>query len=162
MKSSMLVKSILAIGLLAAMPAAEARGFGGGYRGGFRGGFRSGVVIGPAFGPAYGPWGYWGPYSYPGYGYYGYPGYYGGFSVPLNSHRNQGQVKIDTKQKDAQVYINGAYAGIAKDMKSTWLKEGTYDLELRAPDGQNYTTQIYIAPGKTVHVRPDLPADTRS
>jgi len=34
---------------------------------------------------------------------YGYGGYYG---VP-----NAGQVKLDTKVKDAQVFVDGAYAG---------------------------------------------------
>lgn len=145
MKKTMLAKTLLAVGMLAAvMPAAEARGF------------RGGVFVGPVITPAYGPWGYWGGYGYPGY--LG-PSYYGGFGY---SHPNAGQLKIDTKQKDAQVYINGAYAGLAKEMKSTWLKQGTYDLELRAPDGQNYQQQIYVVSGKTMHVHPQLPADIHS
>ena len=43
-------------------------------------------------------WGsYWGPYWSPVYGgFYAYP--------------NSGEVKLDTKVKDAQVFINGAYA----------------------------------------------------
>jgi len=149
MKTTMLAKSVLALGMvLAAMPTAEARGF------------RGGIYVGPVVTPIYRPfgYGYWGPYGYPGY----YGGYYGGFGYPVSSHPNAGQVKIDTKQKDAQVFINGAYAGLAKDMKSTWLKEGTYDLELRAPDGQNFTTQIYVVAGKTIHVHPQLPADSHS
>jgi hypothetical protein len=138
-----IAKSVLALSmLLTVMPAAEARG---------------GFYVGPVIAPVYRPFGYWGPYGYPGY--YGY-GYYGGFGYP--SHPNAGEVKIDTKQKDAQVYINGAYAGLAKDMKSTWLKQGTYDLELRAPDGQNFTTQIYVVAGKTMHIRPQLPKDIHS
>jgi hypothetical protein len=148
MKKTMLAKTLLTVGMLtAALPAAEARGF------------RGGVFVGPVITPVYRPWGYWGPYGYPGY--WG-SGYYGGFGYPISSHPNAGQLKIDTKQKDAQVYINGAYAGLAKDMKSTWLKQGTYDLELRAPDGQNFATQIYVVSGKTMHIHPQMPADIHS
>jgi hypothetical protein len=53
------------------------------------------VIIAPAYG-----WGwyspYWGPYPN-GYGYYGY--------APAT-----GAVKFETDVKDAEVYINGAYA----------------------------------------------------
>jgi hypothetical protein len=149
MNKTLLAKSVLALGvLLATMPAAEAqRGFRGG-------GFGGRIIVGPAFG--YGYPGYYGGYGYPGY----YGGYYGGFG--FNTHPNAGQLKLDTKQKDAQVYIDGAYAGTAKEMKSTWLKQGTYDLELRAPGGERYASQIYIIPGKTIHIRPLLPADSHS
>jgi hypothetical protein len=55
-----------------------------------------GVYVAPAFG-----WGwsspYWGPYPYP-YGYYDY--------APAT-----GAVKFDTNVKDAEIYIDGAYAG---------------------------------------------------
>ncbi len=149
MKKVLLAKSALLLGiLLATMPAAEARG-----------GFRSGVIVRPYVGrPYFG--GYYGPlgYGYPGY----YGGYYGGFGFPASVHRNEGKLKIDTKQKDAEVYIDGAFAGMAKDMKSTWLKAGTYNLELRAPGGERYARQIYVVSGKTIHVRPELPADSHS
>jgi len=139
MVKTMLVKTVLLAGILvAAMPAADAQGFRGGYRGGFRGG----VIIG---------------------GYY--PGYYGGlypgigFGIPYG-HPNSGQVKIDTKDKNAQVYIDGSFAGSAKDWKSAWLQQGHYDLEIRASgNGPKFTAQIYVIPGKTMHVRPEFPAD---
>ena len=149
MNKGLLAKSALFLGvLLATIPAAEARG-------GYRGGYRGGVTVRPYFGGYYSPWGY----GYPGYGGY-YGGYYGGFGI--NVHRNQGKLKIDTKQKDAEVYLNGSFAGSAKDMKSTWLKEGTYDLEVRGPGGERYAKQIYVVSGKTIHVRPEMPADHRS
>ena len=66
-----------------------------------------------------GPYGYWGPYGYP-YGYppygpygypdaYGYPGAYGG--------RPLGEVHIKTPVPDAEIYINGNFAGRAHDLK---------------------------------------------
>ncbi|MEI9813744.1 MAG: PEGA domain-containing protein [Acidobacteriota bacterium] len=154
MKKRILQFALLAGLLSVAMPAVDAQGFRGGFRGGYgyRGGFRGGIVIGPS----YGPWGYWGPY---GYGY-GYPGYYGGFGFSTGGMRpNSGQVKLDTKEKNAEVYINGAYSGLAKDLKTSSLKPGDYDLELRAPSGERYATRIYVVAGKTIHIRPDLPAD---
>src|ERR1017187_4716541 len=58
---------------------------------------RVAVFVGPGFAPM----GYYG-YGYgPFYRPYGYGGYYG---VP-----NAGQVKLDTKVKDAQVFVDGAY-----------------------------------------------------
>ena len=64
-------------------------------------GIRGGVVVlGPGF---YGPGWYnpfWGAYWGPG-PYYAYP--------------NAGEVKLDTKVKDAQVFINGSYAGTTKE-----------------------------------------------
>lgn len=99
--------ALLAGLLLAVSPAAEARG---GFRGG--GGVRGGpVMVGPmyggfGYGGFYGPWGgLWGPWG---------PGYYGGFGV-YDSHPNSGQVKFDTKQKDAQVYIGRC---------ASWNREG--------------------------------------
>src|SRR5579871_5539804 len=66
------------------------------------------VFIGGGFGPYWGPyWGdpFWGgPYPY---GYYAYP--------------NTGEIKIDTKVKDAQVFVNGGFAGNTHDSKHLHL-----------------------------------------
>src|SRR5689334_9877203 len=56
----------------------------------------------------------------PYYGYYGgfYRPYWGPYWGPAYyTHPNAGEVKLDTKVKDAQVYINGAYAGTTKENK---------------------------------------------
>jgi hypothetical protein len=104
------------------------------------------VFVGPAFG-----WGwntpYWGPYPY---GFYGY--YYG----PAT-----GAVKFDTKVKNAEVYINGAYAGAAGKLKTLHLRPGNYNIELRAPGYMRYGERIFVAPGKTLHVNPDLRLQTQ-
>jgi hypothetical protein len=98
--------------------------------------------------------GYWGPgwgYGYGPYGYYGF----GGGPVFYNSHPNAGQLKFDTKQKEARVYIDGGFAGEVRDAKGLWLRAGTHDVEVRgAVNGEDYSEQIYVAPGKTLHVRP--------
>jgi hypothetical protein len=105
---------------------------------------RVGVFVGPGFGWGYGP--YWGPYPY---GFYGGSGYYYGSPT--------GAVKFDTKIKDAEVLINGAYAGTVGKLKTLHLRPGTYNIELRAPGNMQYTEKIYVIPGKTIHVNPDRP-----
>src|SRR5580704_15852700 len=102
------VMILVAAAAMAMAPmAASARVF-------FGGGFYGPRFYGPGFyGPEfYGP-AYWGP------GYYGYPGVV------------TGEVKIDTKSKADEVFINGAFAGVTKDMKTFHLRQGTYDIEVR-------------------------------
>ena len=67
-----------------------------------------------------------------------------------------GEVKLDTKVKDAEVFINGAYAGTTGKLKSMWLRPNTYDLEIRAPGRAPYDERIYVVAGKTLHVHADL------
>jgi hypothetical protein len=99
------------------------------------------VFVAPSFG-----WGwyspYWGLYPYP-YGYYGY--------VPTT-----GAVKFDTKVKDAEVYIDGAYAGTVGKLKTLNLRPGSYDIEVRAPGLTQFDKKVYVAAGKTLHLTPDL------
>ena len=109
---------------------------------------RIGVFVGGGFAPM-------GWYGY-GYGpFYGpYPGAY--YGVP-----NAGQVKLDTHVKDAQVFVDGAYAGTSGKLKTMWMRPGTYTIELRAPGGEQFTEKIYVAAGKTVHVEPGFQPVTR-
>lgn len=118
---------------------------------------RVGVVVRPSFGYRYrgwygsgfyGPWGY-GPYAYGPY----FGGYYGGYSSP-----NTGHVKLDTKVKDAEVYINGNYAGFSKDLKTMTLKPGGYSIEIREPGREPYYQNVHILAGKTIRLNPDLTA----
>jgi hypothetical protein len=107
---------------------------------GAAGRFRGGLGAGPAFGP------WW------GYGYS--PFYYAPYStLPMNA----GEVKLDTNLKDAEVFIDGAYAGTAGKLKSMWLRSGAYNLELRSPGHMRYAERIYVVSGKTLKVHPDLP-----
>jgi hypothetical protein len=99
------------------------------------------VLVAPGFG-----WGWYSPYwgSYPyGYGYYGY--------APAT-----GAVKFDTDVKDAEVYINGAYAGTVGKLKTMNLRPGSYDIEVRATGRTQFDKKVYVAAGKTLHLNPDL------
>lgn len=62
-----------------------------------------------------------------------------------------GQIKLHTKVKDADVFINGAYAGKSK-IKSYSLLPGTYLLELRG--SANLKQKVFIQLGKTLDLYP--------
>jgi hypothetical protein len=106
---------------------------------------RVGVFVGSGFAPM-------GYYGY-GYGPYSYGPYFG---VP-----NAGQVKLDTHVKDAQVFVDGAYAGTAGKLKTMWMRPGTYTIEMRAPGQAQFAEKIYVVAGKTVHVEPGFQPEAR-
>src|SRR5258708_39242354 len=101
------------------------------------------VVVGrPYYGGWYRP--YWGPYWGP---------YYGGY---YSAYPNAGEVKLDTKVKDAQVFINGAYAGTTHHNKSMYLRQGNYTIEIKEVGRTRYAEKIYVVAGKTLHLHPAL------
>ena len=94
-----------------------------------------------------------------------YYGYYGGFYSPFwgpywgsyyYSHPNAGEVKIDTKVKDAQVFINGAFAGTTKQNKSMYLRPGSYNIEVRDAGRTTLSEKVYVVAGKTLKLHPEL------
>ena len=97
------------------------------------------VVVGPAFGP----YGWYGPYYGP------YP--YGPYLVA-----NVGQVKLDTHVKEADVFIDGSYAGTLRDLKTMMMRPGNYDIAVRAPGRETFEQKIYVVAGKTLKLRPEL------
>lgn len=131
--------------LLMAIPATvSARGGRGGH--GHGNGHYVRPVVRVSYGPAYRPWGWYSPYAY-GYGFGGFPVY---------TQPTTGQVKLDTPVKDADVYIDGAFAGTVGELKSLRLEQGSYNLEIRAPGRTRYAERIYVINGKTLKVRPEL------
>ena len=104
------------------------------------------VVVGrPYYGGFYRP--FWGPYWGP---------YYGAYWGPAYAYPNSGEIKIDTKVKDAQVFINGAYAGTTHENKSMHLRPGNYNFEIKQAGQTLYAERLYVAIGKTIHIRPNL------
>ncbi len=140
MRSLKVAGLVLGTLLIAALPASA------------RGGFRGGAVIVPSFG-------YYGGYSPYFYGPYGW---YGPYEVyPMYS--SIGELKLKRNIKEADVYINGAYAGKAEKLKTMWLRPDAYTVEIRAVGYAPYAQRIYLVPGKTSHVKVDLvPAAPRS
>ena len=107
------------------------------------------VVVHPRFGWGLGWGGFWGPGPY--WGSYPYYGYY-------DNTPETGALKFDTKDKSAQVYVDGAYAGTIGELKTMHLKPGSYDIEVRDQGRTELDQKVYIAAGKTLHLNPDLSA----
>jgi hypothetical protein len=63
-------------------------------------------------------------------------------------------VKIDTKAKDGEVFINGAFAGTTKEAKTMHLAPGTYNIEVRFAGASALNEQVFVAAGKTIHLHP--------
>ncbi len=100
-----------------------------------------------AWGCCYGPYEYsdylYGPYWGP-FGPY-YP--FGYFTSPAP---DKGTVKLINPAKDAEVYIDSAYAGKATDLKKISIKPGAYNLELRVAGQDPIQKRIYVLSGKTI------------
>jgi hypothetical protein len=94
------------------------------------------VVYGGWYAPYWGS--YWGPY-----GYYGY-------------FPNSGEVKLDTKVKTAEVFINGSYAGTTRDNRTMHLRPGEYTIEIRENGQTPFSQKVYVAAGKTLKLHPEL------
>lgn len=129
-------------------------------------GFRPGLSIGLGFGYPY----YYGAYGYPygayGYsygGYYpaGYPGYgyggYGGYVVPRGGYAAYGGIRIQGAPRNAEVYVDGAYAGIVDDYDGVFqrldLEPGSHEIEIRS-QGRPLTYDVNVTPGQTVTLHP--------
>lgn len=144
----------------------------------FRGG---GPVRGGAYYGApwyYGGWGYsplWGypalGWGYPatgfgagfGYGRFGYGGLgysslaVGGYGYPV---RPWGGVRIDIPQQDAQVYVDGYYAGIVNEFDGRFqqlnLEPGAHRIEIRADGFEPVSFEVNAAAGRTITYRASL------
>jgi hypothetical protein len=98
------------------------------------------------------------------YGWYGWHDPFWGpspYRPYVFTRSNDGKVKIETKAKDANVYINGSFAGTVRELKTMKLRSGSYKIEIRKPGSSQYGEQIYVVPGKTIHLYPGLDGDDR-
>ncbi len=105
----------------------------------------------PFYGYTYPYWGpMWGPgWYFPGWSSWGYPGY--GYSQGSDY---SGEIKIQTAEKTAEVYVDGALAGAVEDLKSFYLEPGVYNLEIRTSNDKVYQKRLYVLSGKTLKITP--------
>lgn len=73
-----------------------------------------------------------------------YPGFWYGYGFS----DGRGEIKLNSAPKDAEVYIDGAFAGTAGKLKSMWLDPGIYQLEV----GENYRKKVYVLGGKSLRL----------
>ena len=99
------------------------------------------VFVGGYFGPAYYGPAWYGPRWVAPYGYERGP--------------VTGSVKIDTKMKDADVYVDGGFSGTVGQLKTFHLRPGAHDIELRTHNGNTfYQEHIEVIAGKTLKIVP--------
>ena len=91
-------------------------------------------VGGPVFG-----YGFYGPYA--PYGYYA-------------PYSNTGTLKIDSKARDSEVFVNGSYAGLVKDNETMHLRPANYNIEVRHLGETTFSENVYVTAGKTLHIAP--------
>jgi hypothetical protein len=105
--------------------------------------------------PSYGAWNWYSPYFGP-YGvyvpYWGYEGIGAGTA----------ELKLKTNIKTAEVFINGAYAGKAANLKTMWLRPDAYTLEIRAPGYASFSERVYLVAGKTMKIDAELVSSPQS
>jgi hypothetical protein len=119
------------------------------------------AFLGPFYPYPYYPYGafsvgaFYMPFS--GYPFYG-PFYYPAYGPVWKYGPGKGEVKLSSlgRNKNAEVYIDNAYAGIAGKLKEMWLDPGVYDLSLKAADGSSFTKRIYVLSGKSLKITPDF------
>lgn len=116
-------------------------------------------ISGRPFGYPYGfyPYGYsyspffgdqfWWPYStlY-------FPGYFTGFQAG----DGRGEVQLTANPREAEVFLDGGYAGTAQNLKNIWLDPGAYDLSVIAQDREPFHERIYVLSGKRLKVNATL------
>jgi hypothetical protein len=119
------------------------------------------TFLGPFYPYPYYPYGafsvgaFYTPFA--GYPFYG-PFYYPAYGPALKYGPGKGEVKLSSlgRNKNAEVYIDNAYAGIANKLKEMWLDPGAYDLSLKAADGSSFSKRIYVLSGKSLKIAPEF------
>lgn len=101
---------------------------------------------------------YWDPYwSW----FYGLPPFHPGYFSGFYYAAEKGEVRLQAEPKTAQVYLDGAYAGNAGDLKSMWLDPGAYSLSLTAPQRAPFEQRIYVLTGKTLKISATLAPEAK-
>ena len=114
--------------------------------------------FGVAFGSPY--------YSYGGYGNYGfgyaYPYAYGPapYSPWVASGNDIGAVRLKMRPRDAQVFVDGYYAGLVDDFDGSFqslrLESGGHKIEIHMPGFEDLELDVHVQPGRTITLSEDM------
>lgn len=131
-----------------------------------------GIYVGAGlshFSAPYYPYYPFGPYAYAwGWGFdplfwdpiYYSPFLYGGYPQSLAYAYGRGEVRLSSDVRDAEVYLDGAYAGVASQRKSMWLDPGVYHLSVSAKDRTPFQQRTYVLSGKSLKISAELPPES--
>ena len=106
------------------------------------------------------PWGFGGL----GFGYYGgfYDPWYGGDPYPRGGYQidDQGSLRLKVKPREAEVFVDGYYAGVVDDFDGIFqklhLRSGPHRIEVRAPDFETLTFDVDIHRDQTITYQGEL------
>jgi hypothetical protein len=117
----------------------------------------------PNYSHYYDPWGYglfgigyfyYSPWSWGPYGAYGYPPYGGAVGYDI------GRVRIKVKPRDAEVWVDGYYAGTVDDFDGMFqalrLDSGGYRIEIRKPGFETLTFDVRVQFDRTTTFRGEM------
>ena len=85
----------------------------------------------------------------------------GGPKPPTNGvTRQDAIVQLASNVRDAQVYVDGYYAGVVDDYDGAFqalkLESGAYRIEIRAPGYETLAFDVRITPGQKIRYQGDL------
>ena len=120
------------------------------------------VIVGGGFGfydPFYRYPYYYGGYPYPYYyGGYPYPYYYG---APYSAYDDTvGDIRTQVTPKDAEIYVDGYYAGTADDFDGIFQRlhteAGGHSITIQLDGYRTVTQNVYVSPRSTTDVKLSL------
>jgi PEGA domain len=107
----------------------------------------------------YGFYGGFAPSTY----YYGYNGYYGPgpyYSPWQAGGYDIGGVRLKIRPRDAQVFVDGHYAGLVDDFDGTFqslrLESGGHKIEIHMPGFEDLELDVHVQPGRTITLEEQL------
>ena len=106
-------------------------------------------------------YGYYGAFA-PSTYYYGYGGNYGpgSYSPWQTSGYDIGGIRLQIRPRDAQVFVDGYYAGLVDDFDGTFqslrLDAGGHKIEIHMPGFEDLELDVHVQPGRTITLREEL------
>jgi hypothetical protein len=122
----------------------------------------------------YAPWSLiYGSIGYSNYGFYGgvgpSPYYYGNsgygygpgpYSPWQAGGYDIGGIRLKIRPRDAQVFVDGYYAGLVDDFDGTFqslrLEAGGHTIEIHLPGYEDLELDVHVQPGRTITLAEDL------
>jgi hypothetical protein len=155
-KKFVVLFALVAIAMIGSAASSEAQ-----VRGRIRGGGARVVVVGGGF---YRPY-YYDPFFFadPWYGLqypYPYPYPIRPYGYGYRAYEPEASVRLEVKPKEAEVYVDGYYAGVVDDFDGIFqrlhLDSGPHRIEVRAPGYETLDFEVRIAPDHTTTYQGEL------
>ena len=101
---------------------------------------------------------YYSPFFDPWYGYqYPYPYPYPPYPYAYRAYEPDASVRLEVKPKQAEVYVDGYYAGIVDDFDGTWQRlhvpPGGHEIELWLEGYRTVRQQVHLTQDKTFKIQ---------